>query len=88
MAPDAPTALCGEVDPELWFPEMGGSTVDSKRLCRECPLQRACLEWALAHSSESRHGVWGGLSERERSALRRRRAASTAAAANELSEVA
>lgn len=34
MAPDAPTALCGEVDPDLWFPEKGGSTADSKRLCR------------------------------------------------------
>lgn len=83
MAPDAPTALCTEVDPELWFPEKGGSTVDCKRLCRKCPLRRSCLEWALAHPHEARHGVWGGLSERERSALRHHRAAVA-----ELSEVA
>lgn len=89
MAPDAPTALCGEVDPELWFPEKGGSTVDCKRVCRKCPLRSVCLEWALAHPGETRHGVWGGLSERERSALRQHRAAmAAAAAADELSEVA
>ncbi|MQA17403.1 MAG: WhiB family transcriptional regulator [Pseudonocardiaceae bacterium] len=57
-------ALCAQVDPELWFPEKGGSTGSAKRICRGCPVQDACLEYALAH--DERFGVWGGLSERER----------------------
>ncbi|MPZ67854.1 MAG: WhiB family transcriptional regulator [Pseudonocardiaceae bacterium] len=92
MVLDAPTAVCAEVDPELWFPEKGGSTRDPKRLCRSCPLMAACLEWALDHPSESRHGVWGGMSEGERYALRRRRRtlapAVTGADDDELAEVA
>lgn len=93
MHSDAPTALCAEVDPELWHPEKGGSTRDAKRVCRRCPLMAACREWALDHPQEARHGVWGGLSERERRELRRQRRRNLAVAAagvdvNELSEVA
>lgn len=90
MAPDAPTALCAEVDPELWHPEKGGSTRDAKRVCRRCPLIAACRTWALDHPQEARHGVWGGLSERERRALLRQRRAVAGAAdtGDELAEVA
>ena len=64
-------ALCAETDPEAFFPEKGGSTREAKRICLGCEVRDACLEYALAH--DERFGIWGGLSERERRRLRRRR---------------
>lgn len=60
-------ALCTQVDGDLFFPEMGGSTAEAKAVCRKCPVRVECLEWALDH--HERYGVWGGLSERERRRL-------------------
>ena len=61
-------AACLEVGPEFHFPEKGGSTREAKLICRGCEVREQCLEYALEHSEA---GVWGGLSERERRALRR-----------------
>lgn len=68
-----PTALCAETDPELFFPEKGGSVREPKRLCRKCPFLAACREWALSNPVAARHGVWGGMSETERHSERERR---------------
>ena len=59
---DKATALCAEVDPELFFPVQGdwASTQKAKALCAACPLQPDCL----ANADE--FGTWGGKSERER----------------------
>jgi WhiB family transcriptional regulator, redox-sensing transcriptional regulator len=59
--------LCAQVDPDLWYPDKGGSTGDAKRICAGCPVKFECLEYALDHAE--RHGVWGGLSERQRRKL-------------------
>lgn len=72
-------ALCAQVDPELWFPDKGGSTREAKRVCNghgdrsACPVRDGCLAWALDH--DERFGVWGGLSERERRRIRQLRGA-------------
>lgn len=66
MTGDAETAMCGQTDPELWFPEKGGSAREARRLCRSCPFLAACRSWALAHPAEAAHGVWGGLTARQR----------------------
>ena len=63
------SALCGETDPEAFFPEKGGSTREAKRICQGCEVRDECLEYALAH--DERFGIWGGLSERERRRLKR-----------------
>jgi WhiB family redox-sensing transcriptional regulator len=60
-------ALCAEVDGDLFFPEKGGSTAVSKRVCAACPVRSECLDYAL--QNEERFGIWGGLSERERRKL-------------------
>lgn len=57
-------ALCKETDPELFFPEKGGSTREAKGVCVGCEVKAECLEHAL--KSGERFGIWGGLSERER----------------------
>lgn len=56
--------VCAQTDPELFFPEKGGSAKTPKLLCAGCPVLQECRDWALAN--DERFGVWGGLSERER----------------------
>jgi WhiB family redox-sensing transcriptional regulator len=69
-------AACRDEDPELFFPI--GTTgpalrqVDeAKAVCRRCEAVEECLSWAL--DSDQDAGVWGGLDEDERRALKRRR---------------
>lgn len=57
-------AVCAQSDPDAFFPERGGSTKAAKLMCKGCPVTTQCLDYAL--DNEERHGVWGGLSERER----------------------
>jgi WhiB family redox-sensing transcriptional regulator len=69
-------AACREEDPELFFPI--GTTGpalqqvdDAKAVCRRCTVTDACLEWSLSSDQDS--GVWGGLAEEERMAIKRSR---------------
>jgi len=55
-------AACRDEDPELFF--------QAKAVCRRCPVAEPCIAWALETGQDS--GVWGGLSEDERRALKRR----------------
>ena len=43
---------------------------EAKAVCRRCEVVDACLAWALETGQDA--GVWGGLSEDERRALKRR----------------
>jgi WhiB family redox-sensing transcriptional regulator len=61
--------LCAETDPEVFFPEKGGSTARAKMICRGCEVRGECLEYALGRDEQ--FGIWGGLSVRERHALKR-----------------
>lgn len=56
--------VCAQTDPEAFFPEKGGSTREAKAMCARCDVADLCLEYAL--DNDERHGIWGGLSERER----------------------
>jgi WhiB family redox-sensing transcriptional regulator len=66
------SANCLGVDPDLFFPERGESTREAKTVCRGCVVRDDCLEFALNNSEK--HGIWGGMSERERRRIRRQRA--------------
>ncbi|MEY4023631.1 MAG: hypothetical protein RLZ23_592, partial [Actinomycetota bacterium] len=44
----------------------------AKKVCARCSVKEACLAWALESGQDA--GVWGGLSEDERRALKRRAA--------------
>ena len=69
-------AACRVVDPELFFP-VGTSgpaltqLAEAKAVCASCPVTADCLAWALDTAQE--YGVWGGLDENDRRALRRQR---------------
>lgn len=66
-------AACRGADPRLFFPDgaNGGAPDDgvrAKRVCGNCPVRAACLDWALATGQEL--GVWGGTAAGERRAMR------------------
>jgi WhiB family transcriptional regulator, redox-sensing transcriptional regulator len=68
-------AACREADPELFFPigNSGPALVqieEAKQVCRRCSVLDDCLRWAIDSGQDA--GVWGGLSEDERRALKRR----------------
>lgn len=63
-------AACLQYDPELFFPDKGGSSREAKQICASCLVQAECLDGALA--ADERFGVWGGLSERERRKVAKR----------------
>jgi WhiB family transcriptional regulator, redox-sensing transcriptional regulator len=62
-------ARCVEVDPEIFFPERGGSSKAARAVCNECTVRVECLRYALTNREQ--FGIWGGTSERERRRLRR-----------------
>lgn len=64
-------ALCKETDPEVFFPEKGGSTREGKKICSGCEVRTDCLEDSLIN--QDRFGILGGLSERERRKLIKQR---------------
>ena len=70
-------AACRDVDPELFFPV--GNTgpaiaqiEEARKVCMRCEVREPCLQWALESGQDS--GVWGGLSEDGRRAMKRRAA--------------
>src|SRR3954463_12173687 len=68
-------AVCRDEDPELFFP-IGTSgpallqVEQAKAVCRRCSATDECLQWALESGQGA--GVWGGMSEEERRAVKRR----------------
>lgn len=63
-------ASCREADPDDLFVE-GAAQNQAKSVCGACPVRTECLAYALDNRVE--FGVWGGMTERERRALLRRR---------------
>jgi len=66
-----------EVDPDAWFPvatrwqQARAEAASALALCAVCPVRGECLEFSMRQWGEvGRHGVWGGLLEAERAAVR------------------
>ncbi len=66
----APAAACRETHPDQLFVR-GAEQNKAKQLCSGCSVRTECLAEALDNQIE--WGVWGGMTERERRALLRRR---------------
>lgn len=84
MSDDCPPegGACKGQPTDWWFPlyqQLAGSSGTvreqrqnmemAKEICRSCSVRTQCLEYSLHHEPL---GVWGGLDERERHAMRRR----------------
>lgn len=75
VGPWVDDALCAQVGGDNWFASERGRSAEfqlARRLCFSCPVREECLEFAV--NNNIREGVWGGLSPRQRAALRRRTA--------------
>jgi WhiB family redox-sensing transcriptional regulator len=66
----AASAACRAADPDALFVQ-GAAQNRAKSICLGCPVRTECLADALDNRVE--FGVWGGMTERERRALLRRR---------------
>jgi WhiB family redox-sensing transcriptional regulator len=63
-------AACRNNSPDALFVQ-GAAQNRAKAVCMGCPVRTECLADALDNRVE--FGVWGGMTERERRALLRRR---------------
>ena len=61
------------LDTNVFYVEVGGNdhAKAAKAICSQCRVREDCLEFAIAN--REKHGIWGGLNEKERRNLRRRR---------------
>lgn len=66
-------ANCATTDPELFFPRSGDSLTAVRRVCANCPVKQACLDYAIKNSVQA--GIWGGRTLKERRAIQRRKKA-------------
>ncbi|WP_020497233.1 MULTISPECIES: WhiB family transcriptional regulator [Sciscionella] len=64
-------ASCRDTDPDELFVRGGAEQRKAKMVCMSCPVRTECLAEAL--DRRINFGVWGGMTERERRALLRRR---------------
>jgi WhiB family redox-sensing transcriptional regulator len=62
---------CRGLDPEIFYPSAEDEGLEAKAICAVCPVRETCLDWAL--ESREKIGVWGGLTEKERRRILRRR---------------
>lgn len=63
-------ALCAQTDPDAFHPGKSETNTAAKRTCAACDVTTTCLAYALA--DPSLEGIWGGTSQRERQAMRRK----------------
>lgn len=63
-------ASCTDHDPDLFFSPGSLEHKIAKGICRKCPVRPECLAYAMDTPVD--HGVWGGMTERERKRVRRR----------------
>lgn len=69
-------ALCPEVDPELFFPDKGGSPREALLICHRCEVEAECLADTLAWEAPrpgELYGVAGGKTAKERELMLGRR---------------
>lgn len=64
---------CQGSDPRTFYPPPDDDSLaeEAKAICALCPVLIQCREFAL--STREKHGVWGGLTERERRRVLRQR---------------
>jgi WhiB family redox-sensing transcriptional regulator len=63
-------AVCREVDPELFFGDTFHDVALARQVCARCPVIEECLEDAFATDDTYATGVRGGLTGKQRTAMR------------------
>ncbi|MER6183085.1 WhiB family transcriptional regulator [Streptomyces sp. NPDC001652] len=72
-------ALCAQTDPDLFTgAAISNATKAPKKVCTSCPVTDECAAHEQAirdHDWEPLAGIWGGLSQRQRTAAHNQQAA-------------
>lgn len=65
--------LCRGSETMVFYPPSDDDSLaeEAKMICSMCAVRKPCLEFAL--NTREKHGVWGGLTERERRRVLRQR---------------
>lgn len=79
MTPSLPSAMCLTAGAQFLFDPDDYDLHWVRKICALCPVQPACLEWALARKTR---GFWAGHTPRELAKLRRQRSRQTARTAS------
>jgi WhiB family redox-sensing transcriptional regulator len=58
------------MDVSIFVTERGQSTEPGKVICAGCPVRAECQSYAVG-AGQDLHGVWGGLTARDRREMRR-----------------
>lgn len=66
-----PDLACTPDMAEYFHADRGPKAAQAKALCRSCPVEVECLEWALA---TKQRGIWGAMTTADRGRERRKRA--------------
>jgi WhiB family redox-sensing transcriptional regulator len=61
------SAVCRQTDSELFFPDRENPNTDgfitsirrAQTVCRSCPVQTECLDYALSNNEKA--GIWAGI---------------------------
>lgn len=61
--------LCAGENPEVFFPSNGDSGARAREICTACPVREDCIQYA---TEADEFGIWGGLDQQQRRALKRR----------------
>jgi WhiB family transcriptional regulator, redox-sensing transcriptional regulator len=59
---------CQGTDTEMFYSLSPIIIASAKAICRRCPVLAVCREWGIRREE---FGIWGGLDELERRAIRR-----------------
>jgi WhiB family redox-sensing transcriptional regulator len=61
--------LCGQTDPEAFFPSRGDQrgAARARLVCMQCKVRADCLDGALER--HERHGIWGATTGAQRREL-------------------
>ena len=62
---------CVGVSIDVFFPKAGSRPTEALLICGRCVVRVACAEYALENNQH--WGVWGGLTERQRFAVKKAR---------------
>jgi WhiB family redox-sensing transcriptional regulator len=62
------SALCRQVDPDLFHPTPGGPQIrPARKICARCSVRLDCINYAIGRGF--RQGIWGGYSGKQLSGL-------------------
>lgn len=64
---------CSGIDTEVFYPpqelfDLEEEKYIREKLCGNCPILEACLEWGAIHE---RYGIWGGTTPYRRTTIRK-----------------